>query len=291
MAARVLPYRIGLFTLLRELQYTSSQMSHEAPAAPYVPAFHALREEWMRVLHEEIGILDDLSSAQAAVNKADDGLDVFVRRVSRNVDEHTSGATRKQLRTALFKNKPLTKFQRPVLAGQLAATADWGETLAKCGVPALVALAAEVEPLVERGRRAEALLSRAQRRNRDFRDVGMRKQFIDKVNAERKEAYGGLSKLPFQNPALSADFAGGFFYSEPPREEEETIDEVKTSIEALEAELAGLRARLQQLEDEAAAAAQAEQERLANAQAADELEAKAAELLKQAAALKAKTGK
>jgi hypothetical protein len=34
MAARTLVYRTGLFTLLREIQYTLSQMNEEPLAAP-----------------------------------------------------------------------------------------------------------------------------------------------------------------------------------------------------------------------------------------------------------------
>lgn len=288
MAARALAYRIGILTLRGELAYTLSRMVEEPLAAAYVLTFQALREEWKSVLLEEIDILDALSKTQAAVDKADDGLDSFAGRVSRAVDDETDGNTRKQLRAALFKNKALAKFRRPVLGGQLASMSDWSETLAKCGVPALAAMAAEAESLVAAGKYAEELRKKAQSRNRDFRDIGARKQFIDKVNAARKEAYGGLAKLPYQNPTLPQNFGDGFFSTEAPREEEETIDEVKTSIEELTAELEGRKALLQKLEEEAAAEARAAEERLAQVQAAEELEAQAKALLEKAAALKAK---
>ncbi|MDI1432153.1 hypothetical protein [Polyangium sorediatum] len=257
-------------------------------AAPHLPIFQALREEWKIILLEEIAILDLLSLAQAAVDRADGGLDTFAGRVSRTVDDHTHGNTRKQLRTALFKNKPLGKFRRPVLGGQLAAMADWSDTLMKCGVPALVSFAPEADTLIAAGRNAEELRKKAQGKNRDFRDIGMRKQFIDKVNAARKESHGGLAKLPFQDTTLPPDFADGFFYSDPPREEEETIDEVKTSIAELLAQLEERQVLLKKLEEEAEAEAKAAAEQAAQAQAAEDLEAQARALLAQAAALKAK---
>jgi hypothetical protein len=286
MAARIISYRVGLLSLLREIQYTLSQLSHAPLATSYTPTFQALREECQQVLLEEMEILDELANAQALVTKSDTGLDVFAGRVSGTVDEYSSGPTRKQLRTALFKNKPLTRFRRPVLGGQLDAMADWPDTLLRCGVPALVALAPEAVPLIAVGQAAQQTRTAAQKRNRDFRDIGTRKQFIDKVNAARKELYGGLAKLPFQNPALPSNFADDFFYTEPPRDEEETIDQVKASIEELEAQLVERQALLAELEEQAAAEAQAEQERLAQAQAADELEAQAQALLAQAAALR-----
>ncbi|TKD12433.1 hypothetical protein [Polyangium fumosum] len=291
MAARIIAYRIGLFTLLRELQYTLSRAKEEPLAVGYVPGFQALRDDWKLILLEEIDMLDILAQAQAAVDKADGGLDGFAGRVSRTVDESTSGNTRKQLRTALFKNKPLAKFRRPVLGGQLASMSDWAETLAKCGVPALIAMAPEAEMLVAAGEDAENQRKSAQSSNRNFRDVGHRKQFIDKVNAARKEAHGGLAKLPFEHPALPRDFAEGFFYSEPPRDEEETIDEVKTSIAELTAQLEERQALLKKLEEEAEAEARADEERLAKAQIAEELEAQAKALLEKAAALKAQAKK
>ncbi len=121
--------------------------------------------------------------------------------------------------------------------------------------------------------------------------VGERKQFIDKLNASRKEIHGALAKLPFEPPNLPTDFADGFFYSEAAREQEETIDEVKTSIEELKAQLDARLALLKKLEEEAENAARDEQERMAQAQAVEDLEAQAKILLEKAAALKSKAKK
>ncbi len=291
MGIRVLAYRIGLFVLLREIQYTLSQMTQEPPAAPYLPNYQALRDEWKLVLLEEIGILDELSQAQAAVDKADKAIDAFCGRVSHSVDESTDGKTRKQIRLGLFKNKSLGKFRRPVLGGQLQAFADWSDTLTKCGVPALVAMAPEADALTTVGKSAEALRNAAQKKNRDFRDVGMRKQFIDKVNATRKETHGSLAKMPFENSALPQDFAEGFFYRDAPHAEEETIDQVKTSIEELSAQLVERTELLKTLEEAAAVEAQAEADLNAQQQDIDALESQAEELLKQVAAKRAKLKK
>ncbi|MFS8069660.1 MAG: hypothetical protein ACMG6S_25120, partial [Byssovorax sp.] len=98
MGIRILAYRISLFTLLRELQFSLAQMTHEPLAAAHVPTYQALRDEWKLVLLEEIAILDDMSQGQAAVVKADTGLDAFTVRAVHTVDEHTDGKTRKQIR-------------------------------------------------------------------------------------------------------------------------------------------------------------------------------------------------
>lgn len=291
MGIRVLAYRISLFGLRREIQYTLSLMAQEPLAAAHLPVFQGLRNEWNGVLLEETTILDEMANGQAAVDKSDMGLDSFAKRVSNAVNENTDGLTRKQIRAALFKNRPLTKFMRSVLGTQLTAMLDWSDTLAKCGVPALVAMAAEAAALTAAAKSAEQLRAAAQKKNRDFRDVGARKQLIDKVNGARKEAHGALAKLPFENPALPQGFADTFFYSEPPRDEEETIDEVKTAIEELEAQLKERQAQLKKLEEDAALEAQAAAERKALESTADDLEAQGQALLEKAAALKAKLKK
>ncbi|MEI7891575.1 MAG: hypothetical protein WCI05_00705 [Myxococcales bacterium] len=288
MSARTLTYRTGLLTLFRELLYTLAQMGEEPLAAAFIPTFQALREKWQKTLIEEIALLEALTKAQAAVDRADGALDRFVTRVSHVVDDHTAGSTRKQLRMALFKGKAISRFRRPVLGRQLMEMTEWASMLAKCGVAALSVLAPEAEVLHAAGRNAEALRAAAQRANREFRDLGTRKQLFDEINASRKEADGALAKLPFQNPALPQDFSDGFFYSQAPRDEEETLEDVKGSIGELEAQLAERRALLKLMEDDAAAQKKTEEEQRTQTQKADDLEAQAQALLAQAAGLRVK---
>lgn len=291
MSARILSYSLGLFSLLREILYSQGQIAQEPLAAAYIPIFQNLRAEWQTILLEEITHIDKVTLAQASVDKADFGIDSFSGRVSYLVNEHTDGNTRKQLRTALFKNKSLTKFRRPVLGGQLDAMRDWSDILKNCGIPALVLLADEAAALVEAGNNAAQQRDDAQLANRNFRDIGARKQFIDKCNAARKEMHGALAKLPFQQTNLPNDFADRFFATGRVSDEEETIDEVKASIEALQDQLAERTALLKKLEEEAENAAREKEERQAKAEEADSLEAQAKELLAKAAALKAASKK
>jgi hypothetical protein len=288
MGARILPYRIGIFSLLREILYTLSQMSAEPVAAPYLPTFQGHKAKWQTVLLEEISIVEQLAMAQATVNRADMKLDRFVRRVIRAVNDNTGGATQKQIRAKLLKGKAESKFRAPVLGQQLKDMSDWSSVLAGCGVAALVALAPEAAAHYQLGKDADELRQKAQAQNRTFRDVGMRKQFIDEVNASRKEVDGSLAKLPFQDPTLPQDFNEEFFLSDTPRDEEESIDDVKASIKELESQLDERKALLAKMEQEAAAAAAAEQAQKEQEAQAEELEAQAAELLKKAAELKRK---
>ncbi len=257
----------------------------------FASSFDQLRAEWKEIHAEEIEILEALASADASADKVDHSLDAFATRVSRTVDDNSTGATRKRIRQALFKGKPLSKFSRPVLSTQLDAMLDWAPTLAGSGITQLAALVPEYESLMLLGKQAQERREAAATRNRHFRTIGRRKQFVDKLNAKRQETAGALAKLPFEHPELPSDYADGFFAREAARDDEPTIDEVKEAIVTLETRLAEQQALLKKLEDEAEAERQAEAARLARATQAEELEAQAKALLEQAAELKKRAGK
>ncbi|MFT3764408.1 MAG: hypothetical protein QM820_02645 [Minicystis sp.] len=291
MSARTLSYRTGIFSLLREILYTLSQAGEEPKAAQFVPTFQKHRDEWQVVLLEEVSIIETLAKAQAGVDRADLRLDRFVRRVMRAVDDHTAGNTRKLLRDKLLKGKAESRFRAPVLGRQLEDMAHWGDTLAKCGVPALAALASEANDHYQMGVAAEVLRAEAQKTNRNFRDVGARKQFIDTLNGSRKEVDGALAKMPFTDAVLPQDFNDGFFLRDAPRDEEEpeeTVEDLEASVKAQENQLAETRARLSRKQQEIADAAAAEQAEKDKAAQAEALKKQAEGLLKQAAALMGK---
>lgn len=217
---------------------------------------------------------------------------VFAGRASRAVEDFTGDSPKHPLQIHLFKGKTLSKFKRPILAGQLEAMRDWTSPLQNSGAPALVALAADLAPLLVAADKAVDLQKTATQKNREFRDVGARKQLVDKLNAKRKEVFGALAKLPFEHPSLAPDFPDRFFRVEPPTtEEDETPDEVKAAILDLESELAERKAQLAAMESAAAAAAKADTEKKAKQQALEDLEAQQADLAKKAADLKAQLGK
>jgi len=205
---------------------------------------------------------------------------------SRAVDDVAEVKTRKKLKTHLFKGQPLSKFRRPVLGGQLLAQTAWASALHASGIATLVALAAEAPPLVTRGEEASRARTTAAQKNREFRDVGTRKQFIDRVNGARELAHGDLSRAPFVDPTLPSDYADRFWLGEPPADDEESIDDVKAAITELKAKLEARGEQLVKMEAEAALAAQSEAEQQGKQKDLDDLEARKAELEKQIAGLR-----
>lgn len=289
---RTIPYTIGILGLLREIWYTVVQMREEPLAAAELPTFEALYvEAKSTLLPAELTIIENIEVGHVKVDRADGNLDRFAGRVSRVVDDVPDPKTRKQLRTNLFKGLPLSKFRRPVLAGQLLAQSAWGPALFKSNIPALVALAPEADPLVKTGETASKVRTDAQQANRQFRDVGARKQFIDKLNGARQGANGALTKAAHGDPTLPNDYAERFWRSEPAAEDEETIDDVRADIVALKERVAEREKDLAKMESEAAAAAQIEAERQAKEQSLAELQAQRDELEKRIATLQGELGK
>ena len=292
MSARIVPYRTSLVTLFKEILFTTSQMEVEPLAASYLPVFQGHRTKWQDVFLQEIAIVEALMKAQAAVVRADKGLDRFVIKVMNAVDENTAGATQKLILKKLLKGKTRAKFVRRVLAGQLLEMKDWSDTLAGCGIPALVALAPEAAALWDVGNKASEARAKARSVNRDFRDIGARKQFIDEVNASRKEVDGALAKLPFQNPTLPQDFNEIFWMvGEQFSEDEETIDDVQAAIDDLNEQLAKRMAQHAQMKQDAQAEAALAEQRQANDTKAADLRAQAAKLLAEAEALESDPNK
>jgi hypothetical protein len=110
MSARTLRYDTGLLALFREVFYTLAQIGEEPLAGAYLPIFQKERDDLQALLVQELGLLEQLAKAQAAVDRADARLDRFALRVSHLVDDSTAGATRDQLRKKLFKGKSVSKF-------------------------------------------------------------------------------------------------------------------------------------------------------------------------------------
>jgi hypothetical protein len=261
MPARLLRSSIALVTLLIELRYTLSQLTAHPLTGGFVPRFQALREQWAAVQAQEISLNEDLSDARAQIDIADLGLDDFATRFSHAVQ----GVTGQKRDDALYQHFfpiPLHELRRPVLGRQLKLMQDWLVSLASSPHPTLVAMLPELTTLVEAADQAAKRRDELTLRLRNFRDVGERRQLFDRVNAERKELHGALSKLALSTPGLSPAFANQFF--KPGESEEttvETIDTVSAEIATLEESLTERRERLIELEREAADTAKEAEDR------------------------------
>lgn len=291
MSARTLNNKSSLSTILTELRYTLSQAQAQPLGAPFVPGLQALRDDWTPLNNHEIALTEKLSDAQAQVDVADVGLDDFAGRLSKAILIITGDDRTHPLYLHYFGKKNLTEFRRPILAGQLASQKAWLPSLNASDYPSLAAMAPELDLLIKAADAAVKLKNDARQQNRQFRDVGERKLYIDKLNAFRKSMYGELSKLPYEQPGLPGDFADHFFRADNAETQDDTIESVTEKITTAKGELLVLETKLGELVKAAEKAKQDEAEAAAAQAALDALQADIAEKGKQIDAIKAKLKK
>ncbi|MCC6553792.1 MAG: hypothetical protein IT372_12330 [Polyangiaceae bacterium] len=269
------------------MSYTLSQLRARPEGAPHVAAFESLRAEGVAALNTELSLAEELANAQARVDMADDNLDDFAPKVSKAVLTITRDDRQSALYVHFFGGKSLSEFRRPSLGKQLESMRKWKTSLEQSPHPTLQAMAPELTGLLQAADAAIAAREAARQAHRYFRDIGDRIQWVDRLNAGRKELYGALAKLSHENPALPSGFADLFFLKESRRDadggaaQEETVEALRGRLEELRAAVADVESRLS-----AAEAAEAEAQKAAAAKA--EAEAQLAALDRAAAELAAR---
>lgn len=285
--SRLIKQRTSLSTVLDEVQYSLSSLHAHPLTGAFVPAFQALRDEWKVVHDEEIAHLEAVTGAQARVDATDESADTFCSKLSKTLLTITHDDRTHSLYLHFFGDKSLSVFTRPVHGWQLDAMRKWSDSLAGSPYPALASLAPELAAVL--GAADAALKDRddAHQSTKIFRDLGARKQFIDRVNATRKTTHGELAKLAIEQPGLWSSFADRFF-----RRANVKADEAPT-IASLTAEIAELAEAIEEkqellaeLQKEADEAAKAEEAQKAAAAELAELDKQALEIEKKKAELK-----
>ena len=126
----------------------------------------------------------------------------------------------------------------------------------------IAALAPELEGLVTAAKKTVSDVEAAQLALQTFRTIGVRKQFIDKCNAQNKTTRGVLDEMPHKPGAqLPTTFADDFFIHDSREEPEDpTIESVTADIADLKQQLAEAEALLVELQAAAKQAAEEEKQ-------------------------------
>jgi hypothetical protein len=292
-AVRTLSSSSSLTAVRSHLSFTLRRVEVHPLTGSLVAVFQALLDEWAEHAQTELDLIDRVEDAQVAIIAADDQLNRFADRISKALLTITADDRSHPLYRHYFGNKPLHVFKRPVLGEQLEAMRQWATALAASTHDSLKALAADIVPLIADADKAIKEKANAEEGLSSFRDVGDRKDYIDRVNAARKAAYGQLSTLPHKHIGLPLNFADGFFRrirvtGEEP--EEPTIESVEEEIAALKANLASKEKELAELKEQAKEAQAKEEERAAQLAKLAAIEADVAAKQKEAEALRQALG-
>lgn len=286
-APRSFTYTTPLPAVRRHLTHTRRELMAHPSLASLAAPYDALLTTWTAVFETDFDLQDQVDAARSAQRSADHDLNAIARRLWKEINLLTGDDPEAPMRKLYFGNKPLHAFIRPILAGQLAATRAWGDSLAKSGHKALETIGQDLAPLLPKADAAVAAEVQAVAKRDEFRTVGARTTFIHDVNAARKKTYSEASTIQQSNAALTSDVIEGLFLRDRSRDEDPTEEGLQEEIEDLEAQLADrkkLLAQLQKQREEAMAQqkqAEAEEKKKRLAQLQKELEDKQ----KEAAAL------
>jgi len=259
---RTLSYGAPLTEVRSHISFTVRRLRAHPLTQSLAPTFEALLSAWTLLHQKELELADKVDDTVIEGSAIDGELNTFAHRTSHAILELTSNNRNHPLYTHFFGGKPLHVFTRPILSWQLDAMRQWNPSLAQSGHPSLAALGGDLPALIEKADEVVAARATAEQAVRLFREIGERKQFIDEVNAARKETHGVLSTLPHKHTGLPVRFADGFFKRDRPRDEAPDLETIESTIEKLKKELAEQEKAREELLAAQAAAKAAEEEQV-----------------------------
>lgn len=237
MAPRTLPIFILLAVVRIHLGYTYRRLRYNAYTKDLsiTAIFEKLMAECGPMQLKEADIDDQIDDREIEVAAMDDDVSVFAERFNREVLMLTKGNREDALYVHYFGHKPISIFNKPLMGDKYEAMAGWPSSVEPSPHPTLKAFAPELASLLSAAEKVIKGKGDAELQRTLFREVGERKDYIDRVNTARKEAYGLLSTLPHKYPGLPLNFADQFFK----RDRRKTVE--KVTIEGLEEELGELK--------------------------------------------------
>ncbi|HWN67024.1 MAG TPA: hypothetical protein VNM90_05260 [Haliangium sp.] len=246
MKPRILALDTSVGNLRQEIHHTLARLR----AYPFLTIQVALHEglliELLNMQLQEDDIDLELLQAELRMITADEGIDFVAIAIAATLEAVTGKDRKSPLYLRYFGSAPPSKLRRPVLGEQLAVMRTWVPSLtAEDSPPALRAYGDQLATLVAEADLAVQARSEAQRKRADF-ELGPRKAFVDRLNAQRQAIYGQLAELAYSRSdlGLSSDFATPFFVRDT-RNRQLSLSELEQSIlrqreklQRLEAELA-----------------------------------------------------
>jgi hypothetical protein len=219
MPVSTFDYEDPLSAVLQSNTVSLTSMQANPLTTPYAAGFEQFQGKLLALMAQEALISIEVTKVTARITVADEALGDYVDVVSRTALIATNGETAVPLYALFFDNKTPSLIKRPRLGSKLARLRGWVSHLNTSGVPALVALAPEVEAAVNEADLAVKALADAKLKEKEFHTVGARRAAIDEFNALRKSTYGAIAELPHKYPEknLPNTFAERFFRHEMAR--------------------------------------------------------------------------
>lgn len=276
---------MSLSDLRREVRYTLAVTRARSYTASQVAIFEARLKEVAAAEGELATLQDKLEDAQAAIDEADQQLDVFVLDTVPDAREAVGKDTEAPLWKALFGGLRPSEFVRPKLGDELQQLRRWPELLKASSSVALQGRVATCEKLLKAADAAIAGQEAAQTALKVFRGTKV-PALLDRVNASRHDL-GNLADQQVFTGKLRSEEVDGLFrrFSRNRKVRPETLEQLQADIAETQQQLAEQQRRLKVLQTEREQEQQKAAARAAQEKALQEARAQQAEAAAKIASL------
>ena len=229
----------------------------------FAPDFYALRDDIHATAQQEEALGFAVFRAESFVLSIDADIDSIVPPLLNAVLASVGNNKEHPLYVFLVGQKTVGEIREPVLGEELETVRTWIEPLQASPDPTLKSYGDALAKKVDEADHRVADLASAEQALKTFKEIGGRKQLVDRANALRASTYGAASRMIDDKPEanLPADFADRIFRFERIRRRRKlaTVGEIEKQILANEKEHAALLARLATAQEAEAAANAAKQ--------------------------------
>ncbi|MFT3776045.1 MAG: hypothetical protein QM820_62670 [Minicystis sp.] len=257
------PIDTAMQTLREHWLFVFVRLQSDPLAAAFVTQWGAFGPKWDGVVKQEMSLLDNIFTTQAAAVGADRELNRVADRVASAIHDGKKPDVTNPLHQLFFGSVTPYEAKRPILGPQLEMQKTWPNLLAKAPKASLQALVGQAAAAVDAGTKAEDAVLAAQAEWDHFRISGERKALLDTYNALAAATYGGLKAIVHDNPdlELGTEWAESFYLHNTRSRGPTTVAQAAATVKRIEDELAeakkthGELVTQQQAAEEAAAAA------------------------------------
>jgi hypothetical protein len=279
MAPRNLsPDRTTLDDLLYEILYTLIRL-RLIPLTSQRAVFEALHTEAKAVRDEENQLLEQVRAAEVEVGWRDESINMSVRSLSTTLLGIAHNDRNDPRYLLYFGGQIPSDLTRTALGRKLVTVRGWIETLKASPHEDLVALGELIEQQATAADEAIAAEAQAQQKLDNFRLVGARRHLFDRVNTERKSAFGELARVVLSDEDLRmrSDSGDLFFRQLRRRDADDSSEAARKVVDRARKALAEAEAQLKEAEERERAEAEAETRRAADKAALETIQRNVAE--------------
>jgi hypothetical protein len=280
MAPRTLaPERTTLDDLIYELLYTLIHLRLIPLPMPQITLFEGLHTQAKTVRGQEHQLAEQEITAEVTLDWREESINIGIRSLSTAILHLVHNNRTDPLYLRYFSEATPSDMIRAPLSRRLVTVRGWIESLKASPHEDLRALGAVIEQQVAATDEAIQALEQAQQAIEDFRLLGARHQLFERVNTERKIAYGELAKATndHEDLRLRSDTGDLFFRQIHRRNQDDSVEAARKVVDKARKALAEAEGQLREAEERERTQAQAEAQKLADKAALEAIERNMAE--------------